>query len=467
MGYGLRGLDTYGLALPGVSANGQYITYIDDALNLVPGEVNNSLGGLGSTFGIGSGLYFTNAYLYDANPADPAFGTNTLVSHAYNSATTSADSFVTTTSISADGSTIAFTDSATNLVAGETTVGVGLVPLTLPGTTIVVGDVVAGIGDNLYVWSRINDSATGLAAGQTVLASHQGTNNLDGATFPSFFSVTIPYLENSPASLSANGAEIAYYFAGQGVIAGQSGTAGVENVFLYNTAANTNTLVTHVPGSTVTAGDNPQNAVSPTPINGPAEATGPQITPDGDYIAYANNSSDLLTGFSNPNSADNVYLYDNNPADTTYGTNILVSHAAGSATTMDAGGGTAPSIAETGGNVYVSFMDLAVPSNQGNLVDATVTASLGGATIVGPAVIIGAQVNVTINPVGEGSIPTGDVDTRLFSLQAPATANLQRSASLTTPARSCPCRDPPTRQRTWRFTPICTSRPSSAPTAAP
>ena len=226
------GVDLYGLALPGVSTNGEYITYLDDATNLVAGETNLSL----------SGSYYTNVYLYDANPSDAAFGTNTLVSHAYNSATTSASgsngAWATTTAISADGSTIAFTDPGTNLVAN------------LASGTV-------GTSDNLYVWSRINDPATGLSAGQTVLASHQASNSLAGASFSSSFSLT-GYSEDSPASLSANGTEIAYYYAGENLVTGEtipSKGAATENVFLYNTATNTNTLVSYQPGSPSTTGN--------------------------------------------------------------------------------------------------------------------------------------------------------------------------------------------------------------------
>jgi hypothetical protein len=315
-----------GLALASVSSNGQYIAYISDATNLAAANTGGSAG---------FGGHYTNVYLYDRQ-AD----TNTLVSHTAGSdstsLTTSAGGYASTAAISADGSTIAFTDPAGDVVSGAT---------------------VDAYDDQLYVWSRINNTATGLSAGQTVLASHKAGDTTTGASFNSS-QFSFGFTGDTPPSLSSDGTAVAYYFAGSDLVntnALTQGRAGVLNVFRYNVVNNTNELVTHAYGSTTTMGDNPQNQVARGNI-GPAEATGPAITPDGRYIAYANNSSNLVsaTPFSNQ-GRDNVYLYDS----TTH-TNTLVSHADGSATTPLTNGGTAPSISADGR--YVSFLDWALPA---------------------------------------------------------------------------------------------------------
>jgi hypothetical protein len=201
------GEDIDGLALPSLSTNGQYIAYIDDATNLGAANTGDDQY---------SGLPNTNVYLYDNNSNDSVYGTNTLVSHAAGQPTTTASgstsgggAYADTVAISADGSTIAFTDPGTKLVSGQST---------------------DGVNDQLYVWSRINDIATGLAAGQTVLASHQAGVSLTGASVPSNLSGFFGYVGDSPPTLSADGSDVAYYYAGSNLVTGQVGTASAPSL---------------------------------------------------------------------------------------------------------------------------------------------------------------------------------------------------------------------------------------------
>jgi len=92
--FGIRLLQR-GLALPAVSANGKYIAYLSNATNL--SDTN-------------SGGSKVNVFLYDRG-AD----TSNLVSH-HNGAATSGNGDASTVAISADGSTIAFTSNATDLL---------------------------------------------------------------------------------------------------------------------------------------------------------------------------------------------------------------------------------------------------------------------------------------------------------------------------------------------------------------
>ena len=279
------GEDIAGMGLPSLSSNGQYIAYIDDATNL--GADNNGIDP-------NTKLAETQVFLYDNNPADVAFGKNTLVSHAAGLPTTSATgpggAFADTVAISGDGTTVAFTDGGTNLVSGQST---------------------NGISDQLYVWSRIDNVAvTHLSAGQTVLASHQAGSPLTGAAIPSNLSSTNGWSADTPPTLSANGNEVAYYYAGDNLVAGQTGTASVLNVFLYDASSNTNTLVSFVAGSPTEAGNNPQNQIDP-PGFGPVETSGPQISADGQLhrVREQLRQPDCRHEH-NPNGRDNVYLYD-------------------------------------------------------------------------------------------------------------------------------------------------------------
>jgi hypothetical protein len=407
-----------GLALPSIGVNSTtghaYIAYISNASNLISG-------GSMPTDPV-SGNTFTQVYLYDVTA-----NSNTLVSGADGSTTTGATGFASTAAISGDGSTVAFTDPATD--------GTDLLGNTTHG--IVSGATSDGINDQLYVWSRIDNrtantatgatGATGLNQGQIVLASHSAGSTASAPTGASFDSITVlgltlyeaggelllfGFTEDGPPSLSSDGSAIAYYDAANNLVSSQSGTTSLLNVFRYNVKTNTNELVTHTFGSTTTAGDNPANGVAPNGA-GPSETTGPQISSDGRFIAYANNSDNLLAATlpsyaDGTTGRDNVYLYDH---DSTTKANLLVSHASGSTTTPDANGGTAPTISSDGR--YVAFVDWAYPGNtsstassatanvrlfdrmasattqptvQGGVFDTTTSALIDGATLA-PAVI--------------------------------------------------------------------------------
>jgi hypothetical protein len=367
------GMDIMGLALPGVSTDGKYIAYISDASNL---GASNTGGGSGSN---GTGQTYTNVFLYDGNSSDSAYGTNTLVSHSSSSSTTSASGFASTVAISGDGTTVAFTDPANNLVSSTTS---------------------TGVNDQLYVWSRTTNSTTGLSAGQTVLASHSAASTSAGATIPTALQGGLlarlygftGWTADTPPSLSSDGTAVAYYFAGNNLVSNQAGTASVLNVFRYNVTNNTNALVSHVANDTATAGNNPQNKVAPVDL-GPVEATAPAISKDGRYIAFANNSSNLLsttspftTGSGTYDGRDQVYLYDSQNPDTL----TLVSHADGSASTPLSHGGTAPGISADGR--YVSFLDWALPAS------GSTSGQSGGAYVR----LYDAQASATSIPISIG-----------------------------------------------------------------
>jgi PKD repeat protein len=328
-----------GLALPSVSTNGQYIAYLSNATNL-------------SATSTGSANI--NVFLYDRS-AD----TNSMVSHA-SGATTTANGNADTVAISGDGTTVAFTDKATNLLSSTITTS----------------------GDQLYVWSRTTNSTTGLSAGQIQLASHASSSTTTAASFSTGTSSS--KWGPLPPSLSSNGDYVAYYFGGNNLVASQSGASSL-NAFRYDVGNNVNILVSHQNGSNSTAGDNPTNANL-------REASGPAISSDGRYIAYANNSTNLLgTSLTGQNGKDNVYLFDASQTDNTL-QNTLVSHASGSATTPDAGGGTSPSISSDGR--YVSFIDLALDTTSD--INCTYTST-------GYVRLFDRQASSTTQPTQEGA----------------------------------------------------------------
>src|SRR5262249_32590703 len=140
--------------------------------------------------------------------------------------------------------------------------------------------------DELYVWSRTTNSTTGLSAGQIVLASHATGANSTAASFGTGTGSSA--WGPLPPSLSSNGAYAAHDCGGNTLVSTQAWTAPATNVFRYDVKNNVNVLVSHANGSGTTAGDNPVNSNL-------YEASSPAISADGRFIAYANNSTNLLS----------------------------------------------------------------------------------------------------------------------------------------------------------------------------
>jgi hypothetical protein len=345
-------------------ADGTWTITVTDANHF---SLDGSLGTGGSA--VSGGTWTANvidAFLYDRGT-----GGNTMISQAGGG--TTANGNTDTVALSADGSTVAFTSLATDLAGSPS----------FPGNS--------NQGEQLYVWTRI--AAHGLSAGQTVLASHAFGSSTTAASFRSYTDPSTGLTTTTgtsawgplPASLSSDGAFVAYYFGGSNLVnATADPNAAATNVFRYDVANNANTLVSHANSSATTAGDNPTNANL-------YEGSGPAISANGEFIAYANNSTDLLsTALTGQNGQDNVYLYDANQSNPAL-QNTLVSHKDGSATMPDTGGGTAPSITSNGR--YVSFIDLAL--------DTTADVSC---TFTGPGAvrIYDAQAPATTQPKFEG-----------------------------------------------------------------
>src|SRR5262249_32998073 len=136
-----------------------------------------------------------------------------------------------------------------------------------------------------------------------------------------------------PVSISDDGHYLVYASTADNLVDGETDTNGEHDVFLYDTQANTNTLVSHTADDAKTAGG--------ATFNLPGAGSRPVISGAGNWVAFASNATDLLSPSVTTNGADNVYLYDR-----AHGTNVLVSHTADSTTTP--AGGTSPAISSDG-----------------------------------------------------------------------------------------------------------------------
>ena len=233
--------------LPVLSADGAVVAFFSFATNLVAGTDTNGT---------------SDVFLYER-----ATGTMTLVSHVPGAPGTSGNSLSGSLVLSADGAVVAFRSFATNLVAGTDANG----------------------HSDVFLYER--------ATGTVTLVSH--VPGAPGTTGNSF--------SDLPA-LSADGAFIAFRSDATNLVAGTDAN-GVFDVFLYERATGTVTLVSHLPGAPGTTG----NSFSDLPV----------LSADGAFVAFLSNATNLVAG-TDANSTSDVFLYER-----ATGTVTLVSHLPG------------------------------------------------------------------------------------------------------------------------------------------
>lgn len=266
-----------------VSKDGRYVVFSSSAANLAAGQTD--------------GGSFTNAFLYDRTT-----GATTLISHNATSSTTTGDDDSFPITISADGRFVAFISSATDLIAD-------------------MGDSEAG--NNIFLYDR--------TTGVNTLVSHTPG------------SASMPGNERSiDPHISADGNFIVFQSDATDLITGQvddnaNNNGGASDLFLYNRATGTNTLITHTAASSLTTANTGSNSAD--------------ISADGRYVTFGSPATNLVAGVTEGNSNFDIFLYDR-----TTGANTLVSHNATSNTTT-ANNGAGISYISADGNfvAYGSF----------------------------------------------------------------------------------------------------------------
>jgi hypothetical protein len=271
----------------GMSADGRYVLIASVAPNLAPGQVD------------------TNGF-YDLFLRDRVASTTTLISHAAgkpNVAGHSPQSFDSNyysivAALSADGRYVAYISFWTDLVPN-------------PSGANASGDV--------YLWDRVT--------GATTLVSHAAG---DPATTADGFAIDV--------QISADGGTVAFSSSANNLVAGQVPAAGGRqfNVFLYNRASGSLTLVSHHGGAPAMGGDGQSDA--------------PVLSADGGTVAFVSQAPDLIPGFTSQRSS--VYVYQR-----ATGAVSLISHAAGAALGAPNGGSGNVRISADGR--YVAFISAA------------------------------------------------------------------------------------------------------------
>ncbi|MCJ2033584.1 hypothetical protein MKK54_05095, partial [Methylobacterium sp. J-068] len=215
-----------------ISADGRYVVFSSNATNLVTGDANATS---------------------DIFVKDLLTGAVTLVSVASDGTQGNASS--TNASISADGTRVAFTSSATNLVAGDTN----------------------GQQD-IFVRDLTTNTTT------RVSVASDGSQATGGASLS--------------AAISADGTHVAFTSAATNLVAGD--TNGQQDIFVRDLTANTTTRVNVASdGSQATGGASVSAAISA----------------DGTHVAFTSAATNLVAG--DTNNQQDIFVRDLTPGTTT------------------------------------------------------------------------------------------------------------------------------------------------------
>ncbi len=319
---------------PALSADGRFVAFQSRAADLVAGQVDAGKD-------------------YDVFLFDRTTGTNALVSGAGGSAQNAAlpESWFPT--ISADGAVVAYASKAKDLAplalgtadlnsdwdtvlfdraAGTSSyaslAATGMAPSSAGAASVlnsasadaryavvqslaenlVAGQVDANQGNDVFLVDRV--------AGTTTLVSRSAAS-----------AITTGNADSGRAAISADGNWIVFNSAATDLVPGQIDTAGSPDVFLYERATGTVTLLSRAAGSAATAGDAGCGTWGLPNVYFPGESA---ISQDGRWIAFECAARNLVAGQTgNGFESSDIFLHDR-----ITGTTTLVSRSHASAATV-------------------------------------------------------------------------------------------------------------------------------------
>ena len=197
--------------LSSLSADGRYVVFTSEALNVISGQTDANRG-------------------KDVFLRDQVAGTTVLVSHADGATSSAGNAASSGGQISADGRYVLFGSTATNLVTGQ----------------------VDGPNSfDLFLYDRV--------IGTTALVSHSSASpRQTGNDRADRFSSSV---------LSADGRWVVFASWATNLVSGQTDGNGSSDVFLYNRVAGTTTLVSRSAGSATKTGNNESSSAGPFSIS--------------------------------------------------------------------------------------------------------------------------------------------------------------------------------------------------------
>lgn len=352
-----------------ISADGRWIAFWSRGTDLISGQV----GGIG----------FYNAFVYDR-----LSGTVALASHVPGFPLSACNSYSSSGVFSGDGSFMAFLTFATDVQAGVAdNNGVGdvyLLDMNAGSNTLVsrrAPDLPTLSGNGFSVTLANAMSADGrfityLSASTNLVPGQDDSNGGSDVFLADRLTRSVTLVSHRAASLttagnaasyslpsiSADGRWVAYASTSIDLVSDVADPAGRSNVYLYDRTSGTNLQVTRSADASVAP-------------NGDAVAS--VISRDGRFVAFSSLATDVVTGQSDTNASEDVFLYDRMA-----GTTTLVSHAAGLAATTGNGHSTSPVISADG--AFVAFVSGATNLAGGKQGAFLFERATGLVTYVGP-----------------------------------------------------------------------------------
>jgi Tol biopolymer transport system component len=310
------------------SSSGRYTVYTSTAANVVGGQVDTAVA--------------SNVFLYDrGDPTRMIPPTTTLVSHIPGSDTTGGDGNSGNPRISSNGQFIAYESDAGDLVAGQAGPR---------GYT------------NVYLYNVITDATT-LVSHRFGLATTSADDNSATALTTGF--------GFGPTTTTTTPTFLLFTSNANDLVANQQGP-DVTNLFLYDPAHGTNTLVSH-------------NADPAQLTGGDGDVTAADMTPDGSTVVYSSLATDVVSGQSG--ARGNVFRYNR-----ATGVNQLVSgvYVAGSGNSPTAGAGSSsgPSVSNDGATI--AYLSGATNLVAGQTTGGTPTRNVFAASAAGTTLVSGA-----------------------------------------------------------------------------
>ena len=268
---------------PSISADGRYVAFMSDATNLVPSDSNG---------------------VRDIFVRDRLNGVTQRLSISSAGAQSNGDSHYP--SISADGRYVAFQSSATNLVPGDTNaVSDIFLHDRQVGVTLRISVSSGGVQGNLHS-EFASISADGLSVAFLSSATNligSDTNGFSDVYCRAWQSNTTEIVSVSSTSalgnnhcswpsISADGRFVAFNSWSSNLVPGD--TNGASDVFVRNRSIGTTERV----------------SVSSSGVQGDAGSHFPSISADGRYVAYLSNATNLVPG--DTNAIGDVFVHDRN-----------------------------------------------------------------------------------------------------------------------------------------------------------
>lgn len=214
--------------------------------------------------------------------------------------------------VSGDGRFVAFLSRADNLVSGQ------------------VGS--ASFTDDVFLFDRISGTT------RMVSRQHGTTATPAGAV--------------GELVISRDGSCVVFTSRSTSLVAGQTDSNNMSDLFVFDVATGQVTLVSHVAGTPSVAASVPSNGAFPV------------VSHDCRYIAYLSEASNLMEGQDDLSFNVDLFLFDRQT-----GTNTLVSHSAGEAATAATGSSVRPALSgdgrfvaftSTGTNLVAGQLDLSL-----------------------------------------------------------------------------------------------------------